>query len=261
MTIDLRSVQAELLLPHELDAALSERSVVYLPLGTIEFHSAHLPIGLDGLSAHGICLRSAAQSGGIVLPPLFYGVGGGHSAYPWTIMASSEGPIRDLLQQSFSRLRDFGVQAAVLFTGHFADEQLELIDDVADRWNTTNTAMRVLSLAVNRAEAHLAPDHAGIFETTLLSAMWADRVQLQQLPSLQQAPSNDPDGDVMGNHRHDPSHPLYGVFGPDPRTFEPEKAGELLGEIVAWTVAQVDQIVPGRTLSPAEPVHRPTVSK
>ena len=168
MTSDLRSVQAELLLPHEVDAALSERSVVYLPLGTIEFHSAHLPIGLDGLSAHGICLRAAAQSGGIVLPPLFYGVGGGHSAYPWTIMASSEGPIRDLLQLSLSRLRDFGVQAAVLFTGHFADEQLELIDDVADHWNTTNTAMRVLSLAVNRAEAHIAPDHAGMFETTPL---------------------------------------------------------------------------------------------
>jgi creatinine amidohydrolase len=143
-------------------------------------------------------------------------------------MAGSEAPIRDLLQQSLSRLRDFGVRAAVLFTGHFSDEQLELIDDIAERWTTTNTSMRVLSLAVNRAEAHIAPDHAGVFETTLLSAMWADRVQLQRLPSMQQAPSNDPDGDVMGNHRHNPSHFLYGVFGPDPRMFEPKKQGNCL---------------------------------
>jgi creatinine amidohydrolase len=241
MTSELQAVQAELLLPYEVDAALAARSVVYLPLGSIEFHSAHLPIGLDGLTAHGVCVRAAARSGGIVFPPLFYGVGGGHTAYPWTIMVSSDAPIRDLLQQSFNRLRDFGVQTAVLFTGHFSDEQLNLIDDLADRWNATNPVMRVLSLSVNRAQAHIAPDHAGIFETSLLSAMWADRVQLRQLPSLHQAPANDPDGDVRGNHRHDPGHPLYGVFGPDPRRFDAEKAGELLEEIVTWAIDQVDQ--------------------
>ena len=247
MTNDLRTVQAELLLPHEIGAALDDRSVAYLPLGSIEFHSAHLPIGLDGLTAHGVCLRAAARSGGIVLPPLFYCVGGGHTSYPWTIMASSDSPIRDLLQQSFNRLRDFAVKTAVLFTGHFSDEQLELIDDIGDRWNATNSGMRVLSLSVNRAEAHVAPDHAGVFETSLLSAMWADRVQLQQLPSLQQEPSNDPDGDVRGNHRHDPAHPLYGVFGPDPRSFDPGKAGELLEEIVEWTIDQVAHADPSET--------------
>ena len=82
MTADLQHVQAEFLLPHEVDAALAARSVVYLPLGSVEFHSAHLPIGLDGLNAHGVCLRAAARSGGIVLPTLYYGVGGGHTAYP-----------------------------------------------------------------------------------------------------------------------------------------------------------------------------------
>jgi creatinine amidohydrolase len=244
MINDLQAVQAELLLPHEVHAALAARSVTYLPLGSIEFHSAHLPIGLDGLTAHGVCLRAAARTGGIVLPPLFHGVGGGHTDYPWTMMASSDSPIRDLLQQSLNRLSGFGVKAAVLFTGHFADEQLALIDDLAQGWNTGKPVLRVLPLSVNRAETGVAPDHAGIFETSLLSAMWPDRVQLGQLPSLEQAPSIDPNGDVRGHHRHDPGHPLHGVFGPDPRRFDPEKARELLEEIVAWTVDQVDQALP-----------------
>jgi len=239
--MNLPAVQAELLLPHEVEKALAARSVAYLPLGSIEFHAAHLPIGLDGLTAHGVCLRAAARSGGIVLPPLFYGVGGGHTDYPWTIMAGSGLPLRALLEQSLNRLQDFGVKTAVLFTGHFSDEQLELIDDIADRWNAAGPALRVLALSVNRARAGIEPDHAGIFETSLLSALWPGRVQLEQLPSLHQSPSGDPGGDVRGEHRHDPGHPLYGVFGPDPRTLDPERAAPLLEEIVAWTVEHVDQ--------------------
>ena len=37
------------------------------------------------------------------------------------------------------------------------------------------------------------------------------------------------------------AHPLHGVFGPDPRGFDPARAGDLLDEIVSWTAAQVDQ--------------------
>lgn len=241
-TAELQSVQAELLLPHEIDTALATRSVVYLPLGSIEFHSAHLPIGLDGLNAHGVCTRVAATGGGIVLPTLYYGTGGGHTAYPWTIMAPAE-TIDDLLRQSLRRLSDFGVQLAVLFTGHFSNEQLALIDRVAaewnDAWNGGTTSLRVLALSVNRTTASIPPDHAGIFETSLLSAMWPDRIDIDRLPSLADGPANDPDGDVMGTHRHDPTHPLHGVFGPDPRVFDPTAAPTLLDEIVTWTVRQV----------------------
>jgi creatinine amidohydrolase len=244
MINDWHAAQAEMLLPHELTAALDARSVVYLPLGSIEFHAAHLPIGLDALTAHGVCLRAAARSGGVVLPPLYYGVGGGHTTYPWTIMASTDAPIRDLLQQSLQRLSEFRVRTIILFTGHFSDEQLDLIDDVARRWTAAHQPMRVLALSINRAQARVAPDHAGLFETSVLSALWPDRVQLQQLPTLDQAPADDPDGDVQGNHRHDPAHPLYGVFGPDPRTFDPTTAGLLLEDLVTWTVEQLDQVDP-----------------
>jgi creatinine amidohydrolase len=236
---ELHTVQAELLLPHEIAAALAARSVVYLPLGSIEFHSAHLPIGLDGLSAHGVCARAARAGGGIVLPTLYYGTGGGHTAYPWTIMASA-GTIADLIRQSLQRLSDFGVRLVVLFTGHFADEQLAMIDTIANDWNGGAMSLRVLPLSVNRSDASVPPDHAGAFETSLLSAMWPDRVEIDRLPALADAPTVDPGGDVMGAHRHDPAHPLHGVFGPDPRVFDPTAAPALLDEIVAWTVRQVE---------------------
>jgi creatinine amidohydrolase len=240
----LRSVQAEFLLPHEVNTALATRSVVYLPLGSIEFHAEHLPIGLDGLTAHGVCTRSAAVGGGIVLPTLYYGVGGGHTAYPWTIMATSPATIAELVEQAFRRLQDFGVQLAVLFTGHFADEQLIMINDIANGWNASGQQLRVLALSINGSDAGVAPDHAGIFETSALYAMWPGRVEIDRLPALADAPSIDPGGDVMGGQRHDPTHPLHGVFGPDPRLFEPTRAQHLVDELVTWTVAQVDRAIP-----------------
>jgi creatinine amidohydrolase len=234
-------VEAELMLPHEIEAALTAHPVAYLPLGSIEYHSRHLPVGLDGLNAHGVCTRAAQRTGGIVLPTLYYGTGGGHTTYPWTIMATTEKPLAELLETSLRRLSDFGVRIAVLFTGHFADEQLAMIDDLEGRWNATGGPLRVLALSVSRADTVLAPDHAGVFETTLLAALWPDRVQLDQLPSITDAPANDPPGSVSYDHRHDPEHPLWGVMGPDPRQLDLAHADALLDQVVTWTWQRVAQ--------------------
>lgn len=237
-------VEVERLLPYEIDAALAARSVVYVPLGSIEYHSHHLPVGLDGLNAHGVCTHAARRSGGLVLPTLYVGVGGGHTTYPWTIMAASAAPLEELLEQTLRRLADFEVRLAVLFTGHFADEQLALVDGVVARWNTdAGAGMRALGLSVSRAESALAPDHAGVFETTLLSALLPDLVQLDRIPLDPGEPAPDPVGAEGLAHRHDPAHPLWGVMGPDPRGYSPGDAHALLDELVGWTQAQVEQVL------------------
>ena len=42
------------LFPDEIAAALERAPILLLPLGTIEWHSHHLPLGLDGLVADDI---------------------------------------------------------------------------------------------------------------------------------------------------------------------------------------------------------------
>jgi creatinine amidohydrolase len=210
--------------------------VVYLPLGTYEWHGEHLPVGLDGLTAHGLCLEAARRGGGLVLPPFYYGTGGGHGAYPWTVMAEAA-ELRPLLERTLERLEAFGVGATIIFSGHFAGEQLELIDGLEADWRARR--MRVRSLAVSRSGLPLAPDHAALFETTLLSTLWPERVRVDLLPPLASAPAIDPGGDTMGPQRHDPAHPLYGIFGPDPRRFDPAAAAPLRDALVDWVLAEV----------------------
>ena len=43
MTID--KVRYAELLPHEFRTRLAQRPVAYLPLGTLEWHGEHLPLG------------------------------------------------------------------------------------------------------------------------------------------------------------------------------------------------------------------------
>ncbi len=240
MSEDLKSVQLELRLPHEIRAALMRRPVIYLPLGTIEWHCEHLPVGLDALTAHGLCLRAAAQDGGLVCPPLHYGTGGSHAVYPFTVMMDDETEITRLMLKSLQRFEDFGFRLAVLFSGHFAPLQLSMIHEIEKAWNARGGRLTVLALAVNEGESMpLGPDHAGIFETTLLYALWPDRVQLDRLPKLEGSVDPDRGLDPFGSQRHDRSHPLFGVLGPDPRRLDVKLAPSLLGGLVDWIVGEV----------------------
>ncbi len=47
--------------------------VAYVPLGTLEWHGPHNPVGADTLQAEGLAVLCARRGGGLVLPPLYYG--------------------------------------------------------------------------------------------------------------------------------------------------------------------------------------------
>ena len=238
MSDEFLHLHFERLGPQGIERALSKRSVVYIPLGTLEWHCWHLPVGLDALTAHGLCLRAAAHDGGLVLPPLYYGTGGDHGGYPWTIMMPLATEIEAQIEFTLRRLQDFGVSTAVLFSGHFADGQLEMIDRIAARHATLAKGLLVIAASVNRLKGlALAPDHAGIFETTLLAALHPNMLHLERLPELAQHPLAN--GDVWAEGRHDPTHPIWGVIGPDPRHYDQRRAAPLLDAAVQALVDEV----------------------
>jgi creatinine amidohydrolase len=52
---------------------MEEAPVAYLPLGTLEWHGEHMPLGADGLQSRHFFELLARECGGVVMPMLFLG--------------------------------------------------------------------------------------------------------------------------------------------------------------------------------------------
>ena len=208
--------------PEQLEQALAEAPVAYIPMGTLEWHGWHLPLGFDALKAEALCKRAVAQTGGVVLPPTFFGFGGGHRSFPGSIISEEE-LVAGNLRITLERLIETGFKALVVVTGHYPGEQVDLVVRVveevlpghpeADCWVGPEFA------AYPGFPDDVRADHAAKWETSLGLAL------LPELTDL---------GAFEGK-----DDPLHGIYGEDPRTTASLELGEetasgIVSEVVAW---------------------------
>ena len=71
--VAVREVRLERLRPREIEQSMQACPVLFQPLGTIEWHGLHNPVGLDGMKAHAVVNYLSEHLGGVVMPPLFWG--------------------------------------------------------------------------------------------------------------------------------------------------------------------------------------------
>lgn len=64
--------------PKELISRLTEKAILYLPIGSLEWHNEHLPLGTDTFHAIELSMRLCAELGGVVLPAFWWNTGGCH---------------------------------------------------------------------------------------------------------------------------------------------------------------------------------------
>jgi creatinine amidohydrolase len=221
----------EFLNPIQIEAAIAKAPILYIPIGTLEWHGNHLPVGTDALKAHELCLSAVRRTGGLVLPPFYYGTAG-HTGYPLTVLVREE-PIIELMRATLQRMAEWGAKLAVIFTGHYSGEQMAMVKGIASAW--TDARMKVLALTdYMLPNPPTIPDHAASFETSMMQGLIPGLVHLENLPDKELAPANDPDGNTWGAHRHDPNHPLYGIFGEDPRTIDATESVRLADRAAEW---------------------------
>jgi creatinine amidohydrolase len=100
------------------DYAATPFSTVILPLGSLESHGPHLPLGTDALTAYLLALEVAAQVPGIaVLPPVNYGMSECYRDFSFTVSLRPETEtaiIRDILESVYRE----GIRRVFILNGH-----------------------------------------------------------------------------------------------------------------------------------------------
>jgi creatinine amidohydrolase len=182
------------------DRLTSENPPVFLPVGALEQHGPHLPLGTDGLLSTAVAAAVAAALGGIVAPGLAYGYksqpkcgGGQHfcgttSLDAATLIGQVEDTVREFLRH--------GVRKLVVVNGHY-ENQWFLIEgiDLALRAAGPDAMLQVMRLeywdfctAGMLAEIFpegfpgFALEHAAVIETSLMLHFHPDLVRLDRIP-------------------------------------------------------------------------------
>jgi creatinine amidohydrolase len=229
-------VRLERMRPAQIEAAKARRAAIYVPFGALEWHGYHNPVGLDGLKAHEQLVGLALRAGGVVYPPVYFGSGGGHGAWPHSYMVSAE-PMSRIVAELLVGFERDGYRAAILVSGHYPNRK-EYLDAAVTAYMNGNGTMRVLAIVENQIEG-IGGDHAAKYET---SAMMFLDPSTQDLSTLKREPTGDAGGpeeriNWMGEaHR---GHPCYGLVGVDPRRHATVSVGRdsterLINALAAW---------------------------
>ena len=178
-------VQWERMLPAEFQLAFEKLPVVFLPLGTVEWHGEYNALGLAALKAHALCIGAAKKSGGIVHPPLYGGMGGLNK--PATVKMEPENSwenylLRPWLEKMCSEFHRLGFKAIIMLTGHYGHNQQIVVREVATRM-TERLQVSVLGIPEYwlALDAGYLGDHAGIGETSLLWHLEPDLVAIDRI--------------------------------------------------------------------------------
>lgn len=166
----------------QYQALLQERQPpVLLPVGALEQHGPHLPLGTDGLLASAVAGDAAARVGGLVAPTLSYGYksqpkcgGGQHFCGTTSVDAATLiGQVRDAVRE-FAR---HGVDKLVLVNGHY-ENQWFLIEGIDLGLRDARAANPACALQVMRLEYwdFMTPETLGhVFPDGFQASRWSTR--------------------------------------------------------------------------------------
>jgi creatinine amidohydrolase len=236
----------------DLRELLSDRArghqVGLVPVGAIEQHGPHLPVGTDTIVATALCDRVAAVAGCLTLPAIPLGVSYGHgTVLPGTLSLSPELLVATVHQYArwaalsgLDRLlfvnAHFGnVGSLSVATDHIRLSAPQLRVGLIHWWSATPDVLA----AVTEDGADI---HANRAETSVMLALAPDLVHLERM-----AQGDDPDrtGELVFRYTA-PALTTNGVTG-RPSLASANHGSEIVASVVTAIVDRVDR---GRTEEP-----------
>jgi creatinine amidohydrolase len=183
----------------------------------------------------------------VIVPPLYWGIGGGHKDYPTSVIVQDD-TLSALLDDVLAGLERVGFRVFVLLTGHYPGEQVQAVKGAAERLLSAHPEVRVWALPEYEAfPRERRADHAARWETSILMHLRPDLVDMARLVGADapDAPEATRTLDEMNAEG-----PLHGLLGQNPARYASPEAGqetieEIVDNLVMWVrdcLAQLGQV-------------------
>ncbi|NMC03990.1 MAG: creatininase family protein [Candidatus Lokiarchaeota archaeon] len=166
--------------PGQVAAVIDEFPAAYVPIGSIEWHGPHLPLGFDGLKAEALVRRVASRIGKGVLFPTMYWRGYRTMNFPFTIHAPS------FSAKAIARqLHDMGFKIILMVTGHYPPAQVRNVRGAAAWLMKKHPDTYAMGIPEQFAVQDLGylGDHAARDETSIGMALFPKLVDMSALPN------------------------------------------------------------------------------
>lgn len=237
-------------------AAVRETGVCVLPIGVLERHSEHLPLGTDYLTAHRIGCLAAQKEPAVVFPPFYLGQIYEARCFPGTV-AIEPLLLFQVLQGILDEIGRNGFKKIIIWNGHGGNTHLLHFLGQCSLWapKPYSLYMPLQSLTPERQAAWERlrdtshGGHACEVETSMLMAIHPDLVHMDRVPEQAAEPRGrldrlPPTYTGIWWYANYPDH-----YAGDARTATAEKGQALIGWMVdtlAEYIAAVkaDAVVP-----------------
>ncbi len=105
-------------------AAGARDLVAVLPVGSVEQHATHLPVGTDAVLAARVAagVEAARPTTTLLMPPLWYGASDHHEGMPGTVSVGSDLVVGMIVAALSGLHRSTGVMRALVVNGHGGNE-------------------------------------------------------------------------------------------------------------------------------------------
>ncbi len=209
--------------PGQVDAAIKEIPLALVPIGSLEWHGPHMPLGFDGLKAEFLLKKvGAAVGNGVIFPTIYFGAYDVMN-FPHTYRFQRK-HLQDQIARFVEQLITSGYKVLVFFSGHYPGSQVRFLEKLALK--TMKKHPDVCMLA--GPEYYFLPrskqpgDHAAKLETSLGLSLFPQWVDMNQLP--------------VTDGSREALRPL-GIGGEDPKAHATREKGD------AWVEEAIEAIV------------------
>ncbi len=186
-----RPVRLDELTSAEFAKTIGPDDVVILPVGALEEHGPHLPLGADMIQPLAVIEEVARRTGAYVAPSIPYGVVPTTRPYPGTVGVGFDA-LRAYVRDVLTDLERNGVRRVMIVSGHAALDHMAALrvaaQDVVDRGRLKATVLSDYDIIYAWKDLPPGEGHAGMLETSRILAQRPDLVKGSSPPGQNRIP-------------------------------------------------------------------------